>query len=160
MAAQARSTVTAKPKKFVVAERRRSRSEDPEIALDMQLASIVARLEVDVMVVGDLDGAPVASAGDIDEAIDLAAFAAGLAKETPMRRAVTTTRGFVQIDLVDVCGRTFVVAAYAKHGTPCPVGVARAVAGAARILSDGFTLGRAAPIPLKVLGGWGDWPKR
>ncbi len=148
-----------RPKKGTETERRRARSDDTEIALDLQLAAIVTKLEVDVLVVADLDGAPVASAGDVDEAIELAAFAAAMAKEIPMRRAVTTTRGFVQVELVESRGRTFAVAAYAKGGVPCPVGVARAVAGAARILQAGLCIDREAPVPLVVQGGWGDWPK-
>jgi hypothetical protein len=159
MAAQSSSHAPSRPKKYVTAERRAARSDDTEIALDMQLAAIVAKREVDVLVIADLDGAPVASAGDVDEAILLGAFAAALAKEIPMRRAVTTTRGFVQVDLVESRGRTFVIAAYARHGVPCPVGVARAVGGAARILQGGLTIDREAPLPLVERGGWGDWPE-
>lgn len=158
MAAQSSSAARSKPKKCVTSERRKSRSDDPEIALDLQLATVVTKLEVDVLVIADLDGAPVASAGDVDEAISLGAFAAALAKEVPMRRAVTTTRGFVQVDMVEARGRTFVIAAYARHGVPCPVGVARAVAGAGRILKGGLSIDREAPMPL-IERGWGEWPE-
>ena len=147
-----------KPKKFVSSERRGSRSCDPETALGLQLAAVVDKLDVEVLVIADLDGAAVASAGEEDAAIALAEFAAAAAKERPAARTITTTRGFVHVDLVDARGRTFVLAAFARFGVPSPVGVARAVFGAARILRDGLTVQTEAPLPL-VERGWGDWSK-
>ena len=150
-----------KQKKCVDGERRRSRSSDAEIALDLQLAYIVDGLDVDVLVVCDLDGAPVASAGDVDHAIDLAAFAAATAKDHGIigvaKKAFITTRGFVHLDLIDARGRTFVVAALGKFAVPAPIGMARAVNGAARILENGLTLCAEAPLPLVERGAWGDW---
>ena len=146
-----------KPKKFVDGERRRARSSDPEIALGMQLRAIVEKLEIDVMVVADFDGACVESAGDPTEAMALADFAAGAAKDRPAARTITTERGFIHVDLVDARGRTFILAAFAKHGVPSPIGVARACSGVSRILRDGLTI--EAALPLTERGSWGDWSK-
>ncbi len=154
MAAHPARAIEWKPKKCVDGERRHARSDDPETALGLQLASIVARLEVDVLVVADLDGAAVASAGEEHEAIALAQLAAALIKELPMRRSVTTTRGFVHVDLVEARGRTWVLAAFARSGVPAPIGIARAVAGASRILRDGLPVVEA-PLRLSVRGGGG-----
>lgn len=145
-----------KPKKFVDGERRRSRSSDPEIALTRQLETIVDKLDIDVMVVADFDGACVTSAGNADEAMALADFAAGAAKERPAARTITTERGFIHVDLVDARGRTYILAAFAKHGVPSPIGVARAVNGASRILREGLTIEAALPLTER---GWGDWSK-
>lgn len=149
-----------KAKRCIDGERRRFRSSDPETALGLQLRSVVERLDVDVLVVADLDGAPVNSAvcdelGD-EEAIALGQLAASLVKERPSARTVTTTRGFVHVDLVDAGARTWALAAFARHGVPDAIGVARAVAGAARILRDGVMIGSEAPLPL-VERGWGTW---
>lgn len=156
MAAHPVSRSSHKPKKFVPAERRRTRSDDPETALTLQLAAVVERLEVDVLTVGDLDGAAIASAGDEAEAIDLAQFAAAAVKERFGAQTITTTRGFVHVDLVEARGRTFVLAAFARHSVPAPIGVARAVAGAARILRPGLAIGTESALPL-IERGWGDW---
>lgn len=147
-----------KPKKFVPTERRGTRSSDPETALGLQLAAVVEKLDVEVLVVADLDGAAVASAGDHEAVIALAQFAAAAAKERPAARTITTNRGFVHIDLVDARGRTFVLAAFARFTVPSPVGVARAVHGAARILRDGLAIHCEAALPL-LERGWGDWSK-
>lgn len=156
MAAHPASRANQKPKKFIPSERRRTRSEDPETALGLQLQSVVERLDVDVLLVGDLDGAAIASAGDEAEVIDLAQFAAAAVKERFGAHALTTTRGFVHIDLVEARGRTFVLAAFAKTSVPAPIGVARAVAGAARILRGGLSIGSESAL-LLVERGWGDW---
>lgn len=156
MAAHPVSRASHKPKKYVPSERRTTRSDDPEIALGLQLQAIVERLEIDVLTVGDLDGAPIASAGDEAEAIELAQFAAAAVKERFGAQTITTTRGFVHVDLVESRGRTFVLAAFAKVSVPAPIGVARAVAGAARILRPGFTIGGETALPL-IERGWGDW---
>jgi len=156
MAAHPISKSSSKPKKYVPSERRRARSEDPEIALGMQLSAVVEKLEVDVLLVCDLDGASIASAGEEAEVIDLAQFAAASVKELFGPRTMVTTRGFVHVDLVEARGRTFVLAAFAKHGIPAPIGVARAVAGAARILREGLTIGTETALPL-LERGWGDW---
>lgn len=158
MAAQSIRSFPWKPKKFVASERRRSRSCDPETALGLQLATIVEKLEIDVLVIADFDGACVASAGDETAAMALAELAAGAAKELPAARTITTPRGFMHVDLVDARGRTFILAAFAVHGVPSPVGVARAVHGAARILRDGLTIETEAALPLSERG-WGDWSK-
>ncbi len=158
MAAQSIRPVSWKPKKFVSSERRRSRSSDPETALGHQLATIVDKLEVDVMVVADFDGACVASAGHETAAIALAQLAAGAAKEEYAARTITTPKGFIHVDFVDARGRTFILAAFARHGVPSPVGVARAVHGAARILRDGISIEGEAALPLSERG-WGDWSK-
>jgi hypothetical protein len=155
MAAQSLKFVEWKPKKFVASERRRARSSDPEIALGLQLQAIVEKLDIDVMVIADFDGACVESAGDPDEAMRLADFAAGAAKARPAARTITTERGFIHVDLVDARGRTYILAAFAKHGVPSPIGVARACNGASRILRDGLTI--EAALPLTERGGWGDW---
>lgn len=157
MAAQSTPRSEWKPKKFVDGERRRARSSDPEIALGMQLQAIIEKLDIDVMVIADFDGACVESAGDPDEAMRLADFAAGAAKERPAARTITTERGFIHVDLVDARGRTYILAAFARLGIPSPIGVARACSGAARILRDGITI--EAALPLSERGGWGDWSK-
>ena len=156
MAAHPVRTVDWKPKKFVTSERRQARSSDPEIALGMQLATIVEKLDVDVIVIADFDGACVASAGDEAAAVELADFAAGAAKDQSRARAITTERGFIHVDLVEARGRTFILAAFAAHGVPSAVGVARAVHGAARILRDGLIVQTEAALPL-LERGWGDW---
>ncbi|MBI2390619.1 MAG: hypothetical protein HYV09_13600 [Deltaproteobacteria bacterium] len=145
-----------KPKKCIVAERRAFRSDDPETALGLQLAAVAEKLAIDALLVGDLDGAAVASAGDEDEVVALAQLAAGLVKQRFGVHAITTTRGFVHVDVVDARGRSYLVCAFARHGVPSPIGVARAVHGAARILRAGLVVGREAPLPL-VERGWGDW---
>jgi hypothetical protein len=145
-----------KPKKFVASERRRTRSVDPETALGMQLATIVDKLDVQVMVIADYDGACVASAGPESAAMALARLAAGAAKEDPTARTITTPAGFIHVDLVDARGRTFILAAFARHGVPSAIGVARAVNGAARILRDGISIEGEAALPLSERG-WGDW---
>ena len=160
MSAHPASPAKQNPKKYVPAERRLSRSDDPETALGLQLRSLVERLEVDALLVCDLDGAAIASAwsesaGEV-EAIALAEFAAATVKERFGAHAVTTTRGFVHVDLVDARGRTFVLAAFAKTSIPAPVAVARAVAGAARILQGGLAIGAETALPLRARG-WGDW---
>jgi hypothetical protein len=158
MAAHPVSRSSSKSKKYVPSERRLARSDDPEIALGMQMSAVVERLEIDVLLVCDLDGAAIASAGDEAEVIDLAQFAAAAVKDSDVSgpRTIVTTRGFVHVDLVDARGRTFVLAAFARHGVPAPIGVARAVAGAARILRQGLTVGSEAALPL-IERGWGDW---
>lgn len=156
MAAHPISRSNQKPKKYVPSERRATRSEDPEIALGLQLASIRERLDVDALTVGDLEGAPVASAGDEAECIDLAQFAAAAIKERFEAQSITTTRGFVHVDLVEARGRTFVLAAFARASVPHPIAVARAVSGAARILRLGLAIGAETALPL-VERGWGDW---
>ena len=159
MAAHPLRSSNWKPKKFVSTERRGSRSSDPETALGLQLAAVVGKLDdVEVLVVADLDGACVASAGDEDASIALAQFAAAAAKERLAARTITTTRGFVHVDFVESRGRTFVLAAVASFGVPSPIGVARAVHGASRILKDGLAVQREAALPL-VARGWGDWSK-
>ena len=145
-----------KETRWVDGERRRTRSEDPETALEQQLRSIVDKLDIDVLVVADREGAPLASAGDANAAINLAQLAIALIKDLPMSRGVTTTRGFVHVDRVQVGLFEVVVAAMTCHGVPDPIGVARAVGGVGRILRDGLRLD-AAPLPLVVRGGWGDW---
>ncbi len=146
-----------KPKKFIAAERRRVRSDDPETALSLHLQAIVEKLEVDVLVVSDFDGAPVASAGEPHAAMDLAQLGVALLKELPLERGVTTTRGFVHVDRVRVGMRELVVAAMSRAAVPDPIGIARAVHGAARILAEGLTWASEAAIPLSVRGGWGEW---
>jgi len=153
-----RYTPFGKPTKCISSERRGTRSSDPETALGLQLEAVVEKLGVEVLVVADLDGAAVASAGDEESVIALAQFAAAAAKERPAARTITTTRGFVHIDLVDARGRTFVLAAFARFEVPSPIGVARAVSGAARILRDGLAIHLEAALPL-VERGWGDWSK-
>ena len=159
MAAHSIRSTPYKPKKFVPTERRGTRSSDPETALGLQLAAVVEKLDVEVLVVADHDGAAVASAGEEESVIALAQFAAACAKERPAARTITTTRGFVHVDLVDARGRTFVLAAFASFGVPSPIGVARAVAGAARILRDGLAIQlEETALPLTE-PGWGDWSK-
>lgn len=145
-----------KPKKFIDGERRRVRSDDPETALSFQLEAVVQKTDVDVLVVADFDGAPIASAGDPQLAMDLAQLGVALLKELPLERGVTTTRGFVHVDRVRVGPRDFVVAALRRASVPDPIGMARAVHGAARILAEGLPLVEA-PLPLSVRGSWGDW---
>jgi hypothetical protein len=161
MAAHAvRDLPVQKPKKCIDGERRRARSNDPETALGMQFAAVVEKLAIDVLVMADFDGAAVNSAfgPDLseDDAIALAELCAALIKESPTARTVTTTRGFVHVDTVESRGRTYVLGAFARHGIPEPVGVARAVAGASRILREGLSFSHEAPLPL-VERGWGDW---
>jgi hypothetical protein len=140
---------------YIEAERRRTRSSDAEVALAFQLEHVRAAHAVDCVVVADLDGAAIASAGTEEESIDLAAFVAAAAKDSHRGRNITTTRGFVQVELVTVGARTFVLGASTRFGVPDPSGIARAVAGIARILLEGIPV--EAPIPLVRFGGWGDW---
>ncbi|MGZ3453655.1 MAG: hypothetical protein ACXWUG_07050 [Polyangiales bacterium] len=154
------SHLPAKKKKCIDGERRRARSNDPETALGMQFHAVIEKLAIDILVMADFDGAAVNSAvsADLsdDDAIALAELTAALIKESPAARTVTTTRGFVHVDTVEAKGRTFALGAFARHGIPEPIGVARAVAGAARILRDGLAFSVEAPMPL-VERGWGDW---
>jgi hypothetical protein len=140
---------------YVDAERRRTRSSDAEVALAFQLEVVRAEYAVDCVVVADLEGAAIASAGPEAESIDLAEFVGAAAKDSHRSRCITTSRGFVQVELVHSAGRTFVLGASTRFGVPDPTGVVRAVAGAARILRDGIPV--EAPIPLVRFGGWGDW---
>jgi len=150
-------SITEKDTVFVDSERRRFRSIDPETALLHQIQIAHERHGVELLVVCDLDGAPVAAAGDEERSFALAAFAAATAKNAPERQVIVTNQGFVIVDVVDARGRTFVVAAQGRFAIPDVSGVSRAVAGAKRILQDGLTIGDAAPIPLVAYGGWGDW---
>jgi hypothetical protein len=152
--------VTSKRKKCIDGERRRARSNDPETALGMQFHAVIEKLAIDILVMADFDGAAVNSAVGPDlsdeDAIALAELTAALIKESPAARTVTTNRGFVHVDTVEAKGRTYALGAFARHGIPEPVGVARAVAGAARILRDGLAFSVEAPLPL-VERGWGHW---
>jgi len=140
---------------YVESERRRTRSDDAEVALAYQLEVVRAEHAVDCVVVADLDGAPIASAGPEAESMDLAEFVAAAAKDSHRSRCITTSRGFVQVELVCTGGRTYVLGASTRFGVPDPSAVVRAVAGVARILRDGVPV--EAPIPLVRFGGWGDW---
>jgi hypothetical protein len=159
MAAQTSPSNRMQPKIYLEGERRRTRSIDPEIALQMQLQAVLDAHEVDVLVIADLDGAPLATAGDTECAIALAAFAAGVAKDHPMWQSMVTNQGFIVVQRVEVGIRTWVVAAQARFNLPDRRGIARAVVGTMRILRDGLALDVAAPIPLVSVGSWGDWDK-
>ena len=117
-------------------ERRRVRSSDPLSALELQLGAVYDAGDVESIVITDLDGTPVASAGEPDDAQALASFAAAVMREVPIGRSLTTTRGFVHVALVPAGRRMFAVAAHARFAVPSPAGVSRAVAGACRILRN------------------------
>ena len=159
MAAQITPSNRMHPKICIDAERRRTRSIDPEIALQFQLQTVLEAHDVDVLVIADLDGAPLATAGDEEAAMNLAAFAAGVAKDHPAWQSMVTNQGFIVLQRVEVGIRTWVVAAKARFTLPDRRGIARAVVGTMRILRDGLALDVAAPIPLVSVGGWGDWDK-
>jgi hypothetical protein len=155
MAAQTASSPGMRPKIYVDCERRRTRSVDPEIALQMQLQTVLEAHDVDLIVIADLDGAAVATAGDGDSAMDLAQFAAAVAKEHPTWESMVTSQGFVVVQRVEIGLRTWVVAAQARYSLPDRAGIARAVMGTMRIVREGLAV--EAAIPLVQLGGWGDW---
>ncbi len=121
-------------------DRRRQRSSDTLTALGLQLEAVLRDCEVAALVVTDFDGTPVASAGDMEEVAALATFASSAVREVPHARSLTTTRGFVHVDVVQARGRLVAVAAYARFGVPSPEGVARAVQGATRILRQGLSV--------------------
>jgi hypothetical protein len=159
MAAQITPTTRMHPKIYIDGERRRTRSTDPEIALQMQLQTVLEAHDVDVLVIADLDGAALATAGEAEPAMALAAFAAGVAKDHPMWQSMVTNQGFIVVQRVEVGIRTWVIAAQARFNLPDRRGIARAVVGTMRILRDGLALDVAAPIPLVSVGGWGDWDR-
>jgi hypothetical protein len=159
MAAQTTPTSRMHPKIYIDGERRRTRSSDPEIALQMQLQTVLEAHDVDVLVIADLDGAPLATAGEAEPAMALAAFAAGVAKDHPLWQSMVTNQGFIVVQRVEVGIRTWVIAAQARFNLPDRRGIARAVVGTMRILRDGLALDVAAPIPLVSVGGWGDWDR-
>jgi hypothetical protein len=138
-------------------ERRRRRSIDPEIALQLQLQSVLDAQGVELLVIGDLEGAPLATAGDGDAAIELANFAAGVAKMHRSWQSMVTNQGFVVVQRVEIGVCTWVVAAQARFELPDRRGIARAVEGAMRILRDGVIIAGEAPVPLVKVGGWGEW---
>ena len=157
MAAQSAPSSRVRSRENEKPSRRRRRSVDPEIALRLQLRAVFEAHEVDVIVITDLEGAPVAIAGEPDAAMALAEFAAGVAKEHPEWQSMVTNRGFVVVQRVQVGLRAFAVAAQARFTLPDRRGITQAVTGAMRILKDGITLQGEAPIPLVQIGGWGDW---
>ena len=157
MAAQSPSTSRMRPKIYVPRDRRTRRSVDAETALQLQIQTVYEEHAVDVIVIADLDGTPAATAGDVDQAIDLAEFAAGVAKEHPCWQSMVTNRGFVVVQRVQIGLKAFVIAAQARFTLPDRSGIARAVTGVMRILKDGLTLQGEAPMPLVQVGGWGDW---
>jgi len=126
-------------------ERRRVRSSDTLTALDLQLKAVMQTCEVQSLVITDLDGTPIASAGELEDVFALASFAASVLREIPLGRALTTTRGFVQVDLVRAGPRMVGVAAHSRFGVPSPEGVSRAVQGATRILRSGLSVRRPRP---------------
>jgi hypothetical protein len=152
--------ISSKRKKCVDGERRRTRSDDPETALGMQFHAVIEKLAIDILVMADFDGAAVNSAVSPElsdeDAIALAQLTAALIKESPTARTVATNRGFVHVDTVEARGRTYALGVFARHGIPEPIGVARAVAGASRILRDGLSFSTEAALPL-VERGWGTW---
>ena len=123
-------------------ERRRVRSSDTLTALDIQLKAVMETCDVQSLVITDLDGTPIASAGELEDLFALASFAATVLREIPLGCALTTTRGFVQVELVRVGPRMVAVAAHARFGVPSPAGVSRAVQGATRILRSGVSVRR------------------
>lgn len=127
------------------------------MALQLQLQTVFEQHDVDVVVIADLDGACVATAGESEAAMMLADFAAGVARDYPTWRSMVTNRGYVVVQRVEIGIRTFVVAAQARFSLPDLGGITRAVAGVMRILRDGLTVEGEAPMPLVSLGGWGDW---
>jgi hypothetical protein len=157
MAAQTTNPSRMHPKIYIDGERRRTRSIDPEIALQMQLQTVLEMHDVDILVIADLDGAPLATAGEAEPAMALAAFAAGVAKDYPTWQSMVTNQGFIVIQRVEIGIRTWVIAAQAKYSLPDRRGIARAVMGTMRILKDGLLLCTPAPMPLTQVGGWGDW---
>ena len=159
MAAQISPSTRMHPKICIDGERRRTRSIDPEIALQMQLQTVLEAHDVDVLVIADLEGAPLATAGEAEPAMALAAFAAAVAKDHPMWQSMVTNQGFIVVQRVEVGIRTWVIAAQARFNLPDRRGIARAVVGTMRILRDGLALDVPAPIPLVSLGSWGDWER-
>lgn len=159
MAAQSSVGPRLHPTICVDAERREHRSIDPEIALQLQLQRVLDAHDLELIVIGDLDGAAVATAGPGDAAMELAELAAGIAKDHPTWQSMVTSRGFVVVQRVDVRLRTYVVAAQSRFNLPDVRGVARAVEGALRILRHGIALDTPAPMALVCEGGWGDWPE-
>ena len=127
------------------------------MALQLQLQVVLDENEVDLLVIADSDGAAVATAGEAEAAIDLAAFAAGVAKDHPSWQSMVTSRGFVVMQRVQIGLRAYVVAAQARFSLPDGAAIARAVFGAMRILRDGLVVDTPAAIPLVSEGSWGEW---
>jgi hypothetical protein len=128
-------------------EHRRTRSSATLTALDVQLREVKETCGVEELVVTDLDGAPVLSAGETEEVIALAGFAAGVVRENPTSRSLPGPRGLVHVDGVMVGRRMLAIAAQSRHGVPSPEGVARAVEGARRILTEGVEARRKSVPP-------------
>lgn len=138
----------SRPKIWIERERRSTRSEDPERALQLQLDTVVSAHDLDLLVIADCDGAPVEMSGDPDLGMELADFAAATYKRSPEPQTLVTSRGFVIVAPVQTPVRTFVIAAQGRFAAPDPKGFARALAGVTRILKDGLVLHCEAPMPL------------
>jgi hypothetical protein len=146
-----------RPTVCIDGERRSRRSVDPEIALQLQLQHVATRQDLDLLVVADLDGAPVATAGPIDDAIELADLAARVAHEYDTWQSMVASRGYVCVTRVEIGFRRFCVAAQSRFALPDRAAIGRALEGTMRILAGGLYVDAQAPIPLVSLGGWGDW---
>jgi hypothetical protein len=129
-------------------ERRLTRSDDPAIALQLQLDAIVSSCDLDALVVADLEGASVEMSGDPELGMLLAEAGAALFKDHGERTTMVTTRGFMVIEPIALPLKTFVVVAHARFSAPEAMGVERAIRGVRRILTAKTALASEAPVPL------------
>ncbi len=148
MAAHPSAATALRPKVWIEHERRSSRSEDPERALQLQLDAVVSSHDLDLLVIADSDGAPVEMSGDPDLGMELAQFAAASFRKAAEARTYATSRGFVVVAPLQTPVRTFVIAAQGRFAIPDPQGFTRALRGVERILKDGLFVQCEAPLPL------------
>jgi ribose 5-phosphate isomerase len=148
VSASSASSASARPTVWIDRERRGSRSEDPERALQLQLDAVVAEHELDLLVIADSDGAPVEMSGDPDLGMELAQYAAAAFRKHPETQTHVTSRGFLVVAPVQTPVRTFVIAAQGRWSIPDPQGFSRALAGVTRILKDGLFVHCEAPMAL------------
>jgi hypothetical protein len=148
MAAQPASSTLVRPKVWIESERRTSRSDDPERALQLQLDAVLASHDLDLLVVADCDGTPIEMSGDPDLGMELADFAAAVFKKSGDAQTLVTSRGFVVVAPVQTALKTYVIAAQGRWSVPDMAGFARALAGVERILRAGVFVRCAVAMPL------------
>ncbi len=109
------ATRRSRPRISIV--RTRTAPQDGATTLALQLAVVRATHHLDVVVLVDLEGTLLASAGDRTSAEELAAFAAHVAKQPPSLRARIVPTVGVIVELVEHGDRTWIAAATAAHPT-------------------------------------------
>jgi hypothetical protein len=116
-------------------ERRKTRSNDPLVALHYQLAYARKMGALDTIVVADASGVVVAGSGSWAACEELAAYAPLLAVGGEVPARIAEMKAELDLRAVDLDGDTVLVCARGKAGDAASAAVARAAEGALRILA-------------------------